>query len=537
MFERNARATSPGGPEENGKARSSWAPALAWFSILAVAGGSLHYYFSRGLTNLYGDGLAHMEGARRLFDSLTPGYPEIGSVWLPLYHLLVAPLAINDYFWRTGLGGSLVSTTAYAFTAWILFRLGSEMNRNLAAGGVALGAFLLCPNMAYLATMPLTEPLTALWAVLVTYSLYRFHEYGRTSTLIWAGLAAFCGTLTRYDGWFLLPFAALYVFFAREGSWTERFRRAIIFCGIAGLGPALWLLHNACRFGNPIDFYDGPDSAQAIYAHQLATTGFRYPTDGSWLISARYYLADLALVVGVWPLEIAVLGLVALALESRERARRSAALLLLVPFPFYVQSMAHAAVGLYVPTLFPFTYYNLRYGLEMMPAVALLPSFLFPRHVPARFRGFLLLAFLGVIAAQATAQLSNGPRALPLVEESVRNTPCTTGAQEAVTRYLRDQYQGQIILADRGAWSCAFARAGIHFRKTISDSNRAIWKQLPSGAGRWVGLILREDGGPVDWLMRAYPAGFANFVLAGRYNFPGEASVEIYRLKTETKGP
>ncbi len=59
--------------------------------ILAVAGASLRIFYALRLTNLYGDGIAHMEGARRIFDSLTPGMEEIGSVWLPLYHLVCAP--------------------------------------------------------------------------------------------------------------------------------------------------------------------------------------------------------------------------------------------------------------------------------------------------------------------------------------------------------------------------------------------------------------------------------------------------------------
>ena len=116
-------------------------------AILLVGSASLALFYFRGLSNLYGDGIAHMEGARRLFDSLTPGYSEIGSVWLPLYHLIVAPLAISDFLWRTGLGGGLVSTAAFILAAWVVFRLGYEMNRSLAAAIVALAGFLLCPNM------------------------------------------------------------------------------------------------------------------------------------------------------------------------------------------------------------------------------------------------------------------------------------------------------------------------------------------------------------------------------------------------------
>src|SRR6266487_647748 len=110
------------------------------------------------------------------------------SAWLPLFHLLASPLALSDTLWRTGLAGSIVSTLAFAATAWFLFRLTFEMNRNVAAAFVALATFAACPNMAYLASTPLTEPLALLWAVLVVYGLFRFQETGRRSALVWAAL-------------------------------------------------------------------------------------------------------------------------------------------------------------------------------------------------------------------------------------------------------------------------------------------------------------------------------------------------------------
>src|SRR6266699_401300 len=222
----------------------------ALFAIIVIALSSLYYFYSRGLSNLYGDGLAHVEGARRLFDSMTPGYPEIGSAWLPLYHILASPLALNTFLWRTGLAGSLISAAAYVVTAWFLFRLSFELNRHLFAGVLSLVIFCLCPSMAYLASAPLTEPLALMWAVLVVFGLFRFQQAGKTGVLIGTALAAFFGTLTRYDGWFLLPFAAAFVFWARSGPWRIRFRPALIFSLIAGIGPFLWLLHGAYRYGN-----------------------------------------------------------------------------------------------------------------------------------------------------------------------------------------------------------------------------------------------------------------------------------------------
>ncbi len=512
---------------------------LAGFSLaLAVASVSLWAFYSRGLTNLYGDGIAHMEGARRIFDSLTPGYPEIGTVWLPLFHLLAAPLAQNDFLWRTGLAGSLVSAAAFVVSAWFLFRLAFEMNRNLAAAAVALSAFIAAPNWAYVASTPLTEPLAVLWAVLTVYGLFRFRQTGRRRALLGASFAAFLGTLTRYDGWYLLPFAALFLVTAVEGSKRERARHAASFCAIAGAGPVLWILHNAFRFGNALEFYNGPHSAKAIYAHQLATTGFRYPTDGSLLLSARYYLADMTLVIGACPLGLAVLGLVAWLLERRERKRRSAALLFFVPFVFYVHSLAYASVALYVPTLPPGTYYNLRYGVEMMPAVAILLSFLVPVASSRRARLALVACLLAAVFVQAVWVLARGVNNLPVVKESVLNTPCQSKRQQAIIRFLRSpatdgagrsQYDGGTLLTAAGQWPCVMPEMAISFRRTLSETNRIIWKGLPSRVPDYIEWILRGDGDAVDEVMRSYPEAFAAFQVVEGDQFPGEGGVRIYR--------
>ncbi|HXJ91319.1 MAG TPA: hypothetical protein VMT20_00380 [Terriglobia bacterium] len=505
--------------------------------ILMVGGASLCFFYARGVTNLYGDAIAHMEGARRLTDSITPGLDEIGSGWLPLYHILVAPLAINDHLWRTGLAGSLVSIAAFAVAAWFVFRLGFELNRNLAAGWVALTGFLLCSNMLYTASTPLTEPLCVMWAVLVVWTLFRFQQDGGWRILAAASLAAFFGALTRYDGWYLLPFAALFVIFARQRSWPRRLLEAAFFSAIAGTGPVLWILHNWLRYGNPLEFYNGPYSAVAVYKHQLATTGFRYPTDGSYLLSARYYLEDLKLVIGVASLELAVLGLVAWTADSQQRARRSAALLFLVPLIFYVQSMAHASVPIYVPTLFPHTYYNLRYGLEMLPAAALFPSFLLGARLARKTRLLLASAIIALLAVQFGASVRRGADQIGMLKESLLNTPCHSHVSEALTGLLKRSYSGGMILMATGKLPCVLPDLGIPYRDTVSEMNQRYWQKLPLGPDHWptgsplasLQWIVRMEGDPVDEVMRAHPEAFRDFTLVESYRFAGEDSVQVYR--------
>ncbi|MGD0221398.1 MAG: glycosyltransferase family 39 protein [Terriglobia bacterium] len=499
--------------------------------ILGITSASLRFFYARGLTNLYGDGLAHIEGARRIFDSITPGYEEIGTVWLPLYHLTCAPLAVNDFLWRSGLAGSLVSSAAFALTAYLLFRLGAEINRNLAAGLVAVAGAVLCPNFLYLASTPLTEPLALLWSVLVAYALFRYSLSGSWKSLAGAAAAAFLGTLTRYEGWNVLPFATLLVFLIRPYPWRQRFLRTAFFAGVAGAGPLLWLIHNAYRFKNPIEFYNGPGSAKDIYAHQLATTAFPYPTDGSLLLSTRYYLEDLKLVIGVWALELAVLGLVAWCVSMRESRRGAVAVLFIVPLPFYIQALAHAAVPLYVPTLFPFTHYNLRYGVEMIAAVALFPSFVLSPHLGKKLRLALLIIFLAVLGRQFMVLTAAGPRELLVVKEGIRNNPCRARRQRAIIDFLRAHYDGKRVLVAAGKWPCVMPEARIYFRNTLSNLNRKYWAKMQTEPQNWVDWIIRGQGDAIDSLMQAYPQAFKDYEVVDQGEFRGEGSFEIYRLR------
>src|SRR6478672_13421094 len=95
---------------------------LAWLTA-CVSIFSFLYYFRRGEVLLYGDAVAHINIARRVFDSRTPGLLELGTVWLPLPHLLMIPFLLSSWMWKTGVGGSIPSMAAYVFGTVGIFRL------------------------------------------------------------------------------------------------------------------------------------------------------------------------------------------------------------------------------------------------------------------------------------------------------------------------------------------------------------------------------------------------------------------------------
>src|SRR5579885_2734045 len=104
-----------------GEAGEIW-PVLLVFVLLAVwSAAAVAYFYRQGFLLYYGDAEAHLNIARRIFDSRTPGYDQIGTVWLPLPHLLSAPLAMNDRLWRTGLAGAVVSSICFVIGGGLLF--------------------------------------------------------------------------------------------------------------------------------------------------------------------------------------------------------------------------------------------------------------------------------------------------------------------------------------------------------------------------------------------------------------------------------
>src|SRR6202158_4270925 len=66
-------------------------------------------YFRRGDILLYGDAVAHINIARRVFDSCTPGLLQLGTVRLPLPHFLIMPFIVAKQMWQSGAGGSIPS--------------------------------------------------------------------------------------------------------------------------------------------------------------------------------------------------------------------------------------------------------------------------------------------------------------------------------------------------------------------------------------------------------------------------------------------
>jgi hypothetical protein len=73
-------------------------PLLVLFlSLISIF--SFYFYFNNGLGLSYNDARSHLDIGRRVVEGLKPGFAQLGSVWLPLPHILMVPTIWNDFMW------------------------------------------------------------------------------------------------------------------------------------------------------------------------------------------------------------------------------------------------------------------------------------------------------------------------------------------------------------------------------------------------------------------------------------------------------
>ncbi len=459
-----ARISKPSASPRWGRAVLETAAVACLFAVLSAA--FVSFCLQRGWLLYYGDATAHLNIARRLIDSRTPGWNQLGTVWLPLPHLLMVPFVRDVNWWSNGVAGAVPAAVCFVLAGVFFFCAARRSFRSAAAGAAACALLALNPNLLYLSSIPMTE---AFLLVSIAAALYFTVLYRDTQSL-WAaaaaGIAVAAGTLTRYEAWFVIPFAAAYLAIAGR---RRRVLPALLFGAIACLGPLYWLAHNWWYYGNFLEFYNGPYSAKAIYQRALDAHMARYPGDGNWPAAWLYFRTAVRLSAGaplVW------LGLGGGAAALLKRAWWPVLFLALPPI-FYLWSLHSSATPIFVPQLWPHSWYNTRYGLAALPLLAFAAAALVAL-VPARFR--TIAAILVVLAAAAPWALYPRPENWICWKESQVNSEARRAWTRQAADYLRARYRpGDGILTSFGDLTGIYQQARIPLRETLHEGNDPQW--------------------------------------------------------------
>ena len=434
--------------------------AVAVCGLLTVlAASAAAWFFKNGYLLYYGDAQAHLDISRSLLDSRTPTYDQIGSVWLPLLHVICLPFVGNMWLWHTGLAAAIPVASCFVISGLFFYLAAREAYANALAAAVAVACFALNPNTLYLASISMTEAVFLAGLAALVFALLRFRRTQETGMFALGLAASWWMSLTRYDGWFLIPFAgAGFALFAKRHRWGI----LIAFGALASLAPLYWMASNYWETSDALDFYRGPYSAAAIQG------GKPYEGYHDWKLAFEYYLTAAWWCTG-WTLMIT--GVIGAACAIWKRCATVLVFLVLTPL-FYVWSM-HSSGGtpIHVPNLPPFSYYNTRYGIAVLPLCAVAAGAI-TIALPVRWRRWTILlpvlCLLGWVITRRDGWIC--------WKESEQNSIARRAWTQQGAEFLERNYRaGEGVLASFGDVTGIFCAARIPLRETLHEGNGPAW--------------------------------------------------------------
>jgi hypothetical protein len=492
---------------------------LSGVSISAFA-----YYYANGLGLAYNDARSHLDIGRRVVEGLNPGAAQLGSVWLPLTHILMSVGIWNDFMWHSGLAGAMWSMLAFVGTGVLISLFLKELGVGLLGRMVGVALFVVNINILYLQSTAMTE---LMLLGTMTAGSYYFLLWYKRENIIYLVQSAFwimLSTLVRYDGWFLLFFATVLIIghIWRTKGYKTTEGMVVLFCTLAGLGIMLWLLWNALIFRDPLYFAFGPYSA---HSQQLQLEGAGVlPTKWHWLPSIKVYFYALAYNTGAFTMILGFLGALTLWLNKKIPAGvRIASSLLMAPLLFNILALYLGHSVLYIQGLSGDTWFNVRYGIMMMPSFAIFIGYLIQRFQPLRFVIIGLLAFVTFFSfASYDAVTIDDAR----VGSSQKNVT-------EISSWLNQNAgnkKGFILISAASHDSIIFS-SGLPMKRFIHEGTGVYYDAAIINPDRWARWIVVRSYSDDDstWRLLKNNPGFTEYYqLVDHYPF-----ADIYELKPE----
>jgi hypothetical protein len=449
-------------------------------AVCAALGGALVavHYAHLGLTLSHYDARGHLVVSRRIIDSITPGWQQIGAVWLPLPHLLNALPVQVDGFYRTGASAVAISIASFAVSTAAIAWIVAALTGSVLAGAAGAAVFALNPSVLYLQATPLTEPLllgSMLVAVALLVAWCRAPSVdtaiSRADTINAdaVGVAFALACLTRYEAW---PVTA------------------------AALALAVWA---RSRLGETI-----PQAVRAtrrVAIHPAAAIAaflvFSRIVVGEWFVAGGFFVpenaaqGDVGAVVrqiawglralsGATLMTAAAAGAALAAIVALTRGSRSA---LVLPLALAATAALPAAA------FYDGHPFRVRYMVPLIAAEAVcagLAAGIFKRAAP--WTSAVLLAF-------AVVELHPLDAAAPMVAEAQWDRPNVT-VRETVGRCLLQAYGGETIMASMGSlghYMQELSPEGFSLRDFLHEGNGDIWLAALNTPRPYAGWLLIEE--------------------------------------------
>lgn len=501
---------------------SNW-NIFIFYLLIFISVFSFIFYLDNGLGLAYNDARSHLDIGRRVVEGLKPGLAQLGSVWLPLPHLLMVPTIWNDFMWHSGLSGALQSMVSFVATALIIYFILREMGVSLLGRTVGVFVFVANINILYLQSTAMTELLLLATMTAGVYELIMWHKKDDTLSLVKAAFFIMLSTLVRYDGWFLLLTSAALIFIhtLRKRGYKATEGTVFFFLTLGSFGIGLWFLWNLLIFGDPLYFAFGPYSARAQQT-QLEEAGV-LATKAELFYSMKVYLFALAYNSNAFITLLGVIGAFVFWFDKKiSTPIKAASLALFAPLAFNVLALYLGHSVLFIQGLSGDTWFNVRYGIMMAPSIAVFVGYLVYRLEKLRVALIGLLIFVTFFTfANSDAVTIDDAR----VGSSQKNVTEVSG-------WLSENTRGKegFILISAASHDAIIFSSGLPMARFIHEGTGAYWESATTSPDRWARWIVMRTNDNNDQTFRLVnqTKALPKYNLVDSYPF-----ADIYELKPE----
>ncbi|KKU88944.1 MAG: Glycosyl transferase family 2 [Microgenomates group bacterium GW2011_GWF2_47_9] len=477
------------------------------------------HYLDNGLALRYNDARSHLDIGRRVVEGLKPGLAQLGSVWLPLNHMLMVPLIWHDWAWHSGFAGAFWNMLSFVGTGLVIYRFLENLKVGILGRLVAVAIFVFNVNILYLQSTAMTEIILLFTMTTASYYLLKWHISGLVLDLVKSAFWVMLATLVRYDGWFLLGIATLLVMknVLRHGLKKVE-GVTLLFLTLAGVGVVAWFAWNQLIFKDALYFILGPFSAhsQQLIMEQAGAL----PTKHNLLLSTKVYLYALLYNSYTYPALISAIGLFVL-LRDKVLAPtvRTSTTILLSPLLFNILSLYLGFSVIYVQGISGDTWFNIRYGVMLAPSIAIFVGYLIDRA--RRFRLLLIGSLIFVLFFAFTNQ------------DAVSIDDAMVGSSQKnvseVSDYLQEHAKDKpgYILISAASHDAIIFSSGLPMSRFIHEGTGKYWQSALAFPDRWARWIVMRTYSVEDlvWADVSTTKGFAMYHKVRSFPF-----ADIYEL-------
>lgn len=445
-------------------------------------------YWRAGLSLSHYDAKAHLVVARRLLDSLTPSWEQIGAVWLPLPHVLNALPVQIDWMFRTGASAIAISIASFALATACIAALVMRISGSQAGAILAALLFASNPNVLYLQSTPMTEPLLFGLSGLV---LLHLTEWALSETMLAraaAGWTIVAACLTRYEAWPITGAAIVVAAVVkwRRGASAGNVTRAAARLAAYAVGTAVFFM------------------------------GLSFATTGQWFVTGGFYVPDPELQgQPVAVIEAILDGLADLAGERFVQFSLASTAVILV-----IGLVRRSSAALVMPLA--------------LAGAAALPFYAYISGHPFRIRYEIPLVLAGAACCGAAVSLLRkaapvaaipmaalvmmhaptfDPSLAPMVIEAQLDRQHSVG-RRAVTECLKQHYDGTTIMASMGSLA--------HYMQELSLAGFDLDDFLHEGSGpMWLHAYHWEPWLVAGWILVEEKAEGGDMLYQRRREWPG----------------